>query len=115
MPFNLPHMPAARRIMTVGFPRASSDSQVTDAAVEYKIFSLLATRRDGVTICPADVARALVEPAGQWRALMPQIRRVAQGLAESGRLRVTRGGVEVNAESRGGPIRLGRPTRQAGN
>ena len=88
------------------------DDQATDAAIEVTIFDLLSRRKDGATICPSDVARVLVADGGPWRGLMPRVRHVAQGLAESGRLRVTRDGVEVDAESRGGPIRLGRPIRQ---
>lgn len=43
----------------------------------------------------------------RWRALMPLIRDVAGELAQAGRLKVTRAGVEVDATSSGGPIRLG--------
>ncbi|WP_200932603.1 DUF3253 domain-containing protein [Pseudorhodoferax sp. Leaf267] len=81
---------------------------MTPAAIEAQIFALLATRRDGATICPSEVARALVPPGGPWRALMPQVRQVAQSLAAHQRLRVTRRGVPVDATSPGGPIRLGR-------
>ncbi|CAN5322966.1 DUF3253 domain-containing protein [soil metagenome] len=81
---------------------------MTDAAIEAKIFELLATRQEAATICPSDVARALASDESKWRALMPQVRQVAQGLAEKHRLHVTRGGVQVDATSRGGPIRLGR-------
>ena len=81
-----------------------------DDAISTTIFSLLAARRAGATICPSDVARALApEDAAAWRALMPEVRAVAAQLADAGRIRVTRGGVEVHAQSPGGPIRLGRP------
>ena len=87
----------------------SSDFEaVTDAAIEERILSLLATRQDGATICPSEVARSLV-PGAEWRRLMPHVRQVAQSLAQSNRLSVTRGGVQVEATSGGGPIRLGRP------
>ena len=79
------------------------------AAIEDKIFGLLAARRGGATICPSEVARALATDAGAWRALMPQVRQVAHDLAQQGRLRVTRRGVQVDATGPGGPIRLGRP------
>lgn len=79
-----------------------------DETIADCVFTLLATRQDGATICPSDVARALApQDEAAWRALMPEVRRVAAQLAAEGRLRVTRGGVEVDAESRGGPIRLG--------
>lgn len=89
-------------------PRSDGEP-VTPAAIEDKIFGLLETRSERATICPSEVARALVADGGDWRALMPQIRQVAQGLAQRELLDVTRGGLPVDATSRGGPIRLGRP------
>ena len=87
---------------------------MTPAAIEDQIFALLAARQDGATLCPSEVARALRPDGGRWRALMPQVRQVAQGLARDQRLRVTRGGVPVDATGPGGPIRLGRPLPQSG-
>lgn len=86
-----------------------SGQAVEASAIEDKIFSLLTARREGATICPSDVARALVGDAGPWRGLMPRVRQVARVLAQDGRLRVTRGGVPADAVGGGGPIRLGRP------
>jgi hypothetical protein len=80
---------------------------MTDAAIEERIFGLLAARRPGATVCPSAVARALQPDGGRWRGLMPQVRQVAQQLAQAGRLRVTRGGRPVDAADPGGPIRLG--------
>ncbi len=79
------------------------------ATIEATLFALLAARRAGATLCPSEVARAVAADGESWRELMPRVREVAQGLARSGRLRVTRGGVEVDATIPGGPIRLGRP------
>ena len=47
---------------------------VTPALIEDKIFGLLATRQEGATICPSEVARALMPEAGAWRQLMPRVR-----------------------------------------
>ncbi|RZJ15247.1 MAG: DUF3253 domain-containing protein [Acidovorax sp.] len=80
---------------------------MTDADIEDRIFSLLALRQPGATICPSEVARSLVGEDGAWRDHMPQIRQVAQALVQHQRLRVTRGGVPVDATAPGGPIRLG--------
>lgn len=85
---------------------------VADAAVEKAIFRLLAARQHGTTICPSEVARDLAPVGERWRALMPQVRRVAQGLVVNGELLVTRRGVAVDATSPGGPIRLGRPVQR---
>ncbi|WP_200930597.1 DUF3253 domain-containing protein [Pseudorhodoferax sp. Leaf274] len=84
---------------------------MADSTIEECLFGLLAQRCEGATVCPSDVARALVADADRWRALMPQVRQVAQRLAQDKRLRVTRKGVPVDATSRGGPIRLGRPDK----
>ncbi|MDP3819897.1 MAG: DUF3253 domain-containing protein [Burkholderiales bacterium] len=86
--------------------------RVTAAAIEGKIFALLANRRAGATICPSEVARSLVPHHGPWRELMPQVRQVAQALARTNRLTVTRGGATVDATSPGGPVRLGQAIRR---
>ncbi len=86
--------------------------QVTNAAIEDRIFGLLAKRHEGATICPSEVARALVSENGRWRELMPQVRQAAQALAQNEQLDVTRRGVPVDATSRGGPIRLGLPIKR---
>lgn len=86
-----------------------------DSAVAARIFGLLAARRPGATVCPSEVARALAPADGAWRARMPQVRQVAQQLAQSGRLVVTRRGAPVDALRAGGPIRLGLPVGGGGN
>ncbi len=82
---------------------------MTDADIEAQIFALLARRQPGATICPSEVARALAPAGGAWRDQMHHVRQVARVLAQDGRLRVTRGGVPVDATAPGGPIRLGLP------
>ena len=73
------------------------------------IESMVAARAESATVCPSEVARALAGHDGAWRGLMPAVRDAAADLVRAGRLSVTRGGVEVDAQSPGGPIRLGRP------
>ena len=85
--------------------RPDLDSETAEA-----IFALLDRRRGDATICPSEVARAMHAEEPDWRAAMPHIRQVAAALASRGLLRVTRRGEEVDATSKGGPIRLGRPT-----
>lgn len=83
-------------------------------AIETAILALLDQRRAGATICPSEVARALASGVdGAWRALMTDVRQVAQAMADDGRLVVTRRGLPVEATSPGGPIRLGRPPAAA--
>jgi hypothetical protein len=84
---------------------------VTPAKIEEAILRQLASRTADATVCPSEVARALTVGDGAWRTLMPKVRQAAQRMAERGDLRVTRRGVEVDANSPGGPIRLGHPTK----
>lgn len=86
----------------------SADVPVTDEEIERMVFGLLGRRDAASSICPSEVARALAGDAHAWRALMPEVRRVAAALAAKGELRATRGEEEVDATSRGGPVRLRR-------
>lgn len=77
-------------------------------AIGGRILDLLEARAPGATICPSDVARSL-EPDDEaaWRALMPQVREVADRLRRSGYIRVTAKGEELeSAQDAKGPIRL---------
>jgi hypothetical protein len=83
--------------------------KVGDERIAATIFELLDKRATNSTICPSDAARALASEESRWRALMPDVRRVAAVLAAQGSLRVTAQGVDVDALQAHGPIRLGRP------
>lgn len=64
----------------------------------------LAHRRGrDASFCPSEAARAL---GPDWRPLMPEVRRVAAGLATAGRLSVTQKGRAVDPATARGPIRL---------
>ena len=80
-----------------------------DERIVATIFELLDQRAAGATICPSDAARSLATDEAAWRALMPEVRRIAAALAAAGRLRVTAHGEDVDALQARGPIRLGRP------
>lgn len=69
------------------------------------ILSLIVARGAGKTICPSEVARHLAPH--DWRRLMPEVRAEAEALRLEGRLRITKGGEEVEALKVKGPIRLG--------
>lgn len=86
-------------------PEASAQE---DRAITDTILTLLASRAPSASICPSDVARALSSDEGVWRAQTPAIRRVPAQLAEDGSVKVTWGSEEVDALSRGGPIRVQR-------
>lgn len=68
---------------------------------------LLARRREGATICPSEVARAI--GGEDWRDLMEPVRRVAADLADAGEVVVTQGGEPVDVRTARGPVRIGRP------
>lgn len=76
-------------------------------SVEDAIFSLLALREPGKSICPSEAARA-VDPEG-WRRVMPQVKATAVGLAREGRLVITRKGKPVDPDAFKGVIRLRLP------
>lgn len=68
------------------------------------VLMALAAGRAG-SFCPSEAARRL---AGDWRPLMPEVRRVAAGLAAEGRLVATQKGAPVDPATARGPIRLRR-------
>jgi hypothetical protein len=65
------------------------------------ILDLALQRGRGKSLCPSEVAKAL-EPE-DWRALMPEVRRVAVAMPE---IMTTQNGVEVDPATARGPIRL---------
>ena len=80
-----------------------------DEQIAETILRLLDARAADNTICPSDAARALAGDEVAWRALMPEVRRVAAALVARGRLRVTQHGEDVETLAVRGPIRLGHP------
>jgi hypothetical protein len=78
------------------------------ADIEVAILHLLAQTGAGKTISPTDAARA-VEPGPEWHRIMPAVRRVAVGLAQAGRIVITRKGKPVDPNEFKGIYRLGLP------
>lgn len=77
--------------------------------IERRLLALLARRAATSSICPSEVARALTDGGDGWRALMPDVRRVAFALQRGGTVVVTRGTSVVADEHDGtGPIRVRR-------
>jgi hypothetical protein len=78
--------------------------------IEAVLLQTLDARAPEATVCPSEVARSIAgHDEAAWRALMPAVRAAAARLAAAGRVVVTRRGECVDAESTGGPIRIGRP------
>jgi hypothetical protein len=67
--------------------------------------ALAEARGPGKTFCPSEAARQLAPQ--DWRALMPEVRRIAGTLP----LRTTQKGAPVDPVKARGPIRLGLPTQ----
>ena len=86
-----------------------------ESEIEATMLRLVAERGADKTICPSEVARALVDPRpDDWRTLMPPVRRVALRLAGQGKVAILRNGVPVaDPETMRGVYRLGMP-REAG-
>lgn len=61
----------------------------TEGEIADAIVTLLAQRAPSASVCPSEVARALV--ANGWRDAMPQVRAVAYALAAEDCIRVTQG------------------------
>jgi Protein of unknown function (DUF3253) len=82
---------------------------VTDDEIAQEIVRQLSRRDAKSSICPSEVARALHGDEPTWRALMPQVREVAAAMRDDGRLRITRGGIDLPGDTlHRGPIRLAR-------
>lgn len=86
-----------------------------DARIAGEIRALLTARAPAASICPSEVARALW-PEADWRDAMPDVRRVACGLARAGEVTITQGDAFLDPTApSSGPIRLRRgPQWQAG-
>ena len=74
-----------------------------------EILHRCAVRGPGKTICPSEVARALVDGEATWRTMMPAVRAAAVALARSGKIVVLQKGMPVDASCARGPMRLGVP------
>ena len=73
--------------------------------------ALLASRADGATICPSEVARALAAAAGaagaaEWRGEMAAVHAAVDALAAQGLVRLSWKGRAMAV--RDGPYRIGR-------
>ena len=66
---------------------------------------LLTRRREGGTICPSEVARAIT-CGGNWRDAMPQVHEAVDALLAEGSIQLSWKG-EIMSE-RSGPYRIGR-------
>ncbi|MEM9028257.1 MAG: DUF3253 domain-containing protein [Pseudomonadota bacterium] len=85
----------------------TTSKSFNDSEIASAILHLCDVRGMQKTICPSEVARLLTREDPSWRALMPDIRRVAAKLAAQGQIATTQRGKQVDAEHVRGPIRLG--------
>jgi hypothetical protein len=86
-----------------------SSTPPSDTAIAQRIEELLAQRAAHASICPSEVARSLATEEAAWRALMPEVRRLADELAQAGKIVVTQRGQVVAALFAKGAIRLSKP------
>jgi hypothetical protein len=77
--------------------------------IEETLLGLLSQVRDGESISPNDVAKAV--NAEQWRRELPKVRGVIIGLARQGRLEVTRKGKPIEPEGFKGVYRVRLPQK----
>ncbi|MEY4873074.1 MAG: hypothetical protein RLZZ563_2404 [Pseudomonadota bacterium] len=72
----------------------------SDDGIAAVLTDLALRRGRGKSFCPSEAAKAL---SPEWRALMPDVRRVAAGHPD---VMATQGGVPVDPVTARGPIRL---------
>ncbi|MFG1479587.1 DUF3253 domain-containing protein [Xanthobacter sp. V4C-4] len=93
-------------------PMAADDTRAPRGfdpeAVEHAILELAGACGPGRTVAPADVAQA-VAPGEHWQRVLPQVRRSAIALAETGRLLIYRKGKVIDPAELRGVYRLGLP------
>jgi len=84
----------------------------SDDVIASRLLLLLEQRSADASICPSDVARSLEQEESRWRALMPDVRRIASAMAAAQVIEVTQGDarIELSLETTG-PIRLRRGKR----
>lgn len=87
-----------------------SSTPPSDTTIAQRIEELLAQRAPHASICPSEVARSLATEEAAWRALMSEVRRLADELAQAGKIVVTQRGQVVAALSAKGAIRLSKPS-----
>ena len=66
-------------------------------------------RGAGKTICPSEVARALMPEGDGWRSLLSRVRSTAAGLSDAGEIAIYRKGKPIDPAAMRGVIRLGLP------
>ncbi len=78
---------------------------MTDNRIDAEILTRTQARGFEKTVCPSEVARALLPE--DWRSLMDRVRSRARVLAIAGRIAVCQSGVCIDPERDwSGPIRL---------
>ena len=68
--------------------------------------ALLAARAEDATVCPSEVARAVVGPDGRWRDAMPEVHAAIDQMMGEGLVRLSWKGRAL--VTRAGPYRIGR-------
>jgi hypothetical protein len=78
--------------------------------IEAAILRLTAERGPDKSICPTDVARAVMPgPGDAWRQKLSAVRRAAERLAQTGQIEILRKGKLVEPVGVKGVIRLRQP------
>lgn len=88
-----------------------NQQEISPHTIRETMLTLVQERGPQKSICPSEVARALVDNQDtddheQWRAQMDSVRAMAHRLAEEGRIIVTQKGETVDIRTAKGPVRL---------
>ena len=73
-------------------------------ALKAAILELLKARKPLASICPSEAVRMVFRE--DWREQMPQVRKVANEMAEQGQIEICQRGTVVDPTTAKGPIRL---------
>ena len=96
---------AQRRMTDPEEAEEQGGEQAEAAGVTQCILELLSKRKQGASICPSEVARALY-PAGVWRGKMTFVREMASALIDKGAIVATQKRRVIDIRTVKGPIRL---------
>lgn len=80
---------------------------MTDGAAAVRVRAMLEERGRDKTICPSEVARALVADGDDWRMAMPAVHAAVDVLLAAQAIRISWRGKALGERS--GPYRIGTP------
>lgn len=91
---------------TASFVSSHGVESMTNTNVIRDAIRALTRERAPKSICPSEAARRVAGEDGDWRSLMPAVRKTAGALAANGEIVITQRGQPVDLSAVRGPVRL---------